>query len=241
MRSAHCILFFSLFFTLVSSCSLRLPVKETTLPYQLPIGTSIPDPSKDQKVTVWLLADTLHTSLAFPYDWLRENGYRSPEGLQFKKGSQRTVMMSWGNRKAYMNRRWLNPLEVVQALFMPSPSVTEIIPITWKIEEVCNKQRIYRAEISRAWGAHVAAFLNATAKHNEQGLPIVIGDSSWGQGYLLDCPHSYFFPRICNIWTGQCLEACGLKINISQAISAGGVIRQCESQGFQKIHDGVKK
>ncbi|MBU6327577.1 MAG: hypothetical protein KGQ89_08115, partial [Verrucomicrobia bacterium] len=62
-----------------------------------------------------------------------------------------------------------------------------------------------------------------------------------GDGYLVDCKHSYYFPRICNVWTGQSLESCGLKINLGTALSANGLIEQVEKQGFVKVHDGLKE
>jgi Protein of unknown function (DUF2459) len=220
----------------ICSCSVRFPVETPApTPQQAPSAVA-----PTEKVTIWLLADSLHTALALPYDWLIENGYRPPEGLRFTKGTQRLVVMSWGDRAAYVNQRWLTPWEVVHALFLPSPSVTEIIPVSWNIEGVCDQQRIYQAEVSRSHGAAVAAFLNGTARHDERGFPKVIGAASWGEGYLLDCPYSYYLPRVCNIWTAQCLEACGLDFVMLRSTSADRVISQCESQGFKKIHDGVK-
>ena len=193
------------------------------------------------KVAVYLVADSLHTSLAVPYDWLVENGYRAPKGLRFPQGPLRYVVMSWGDRVAYVQRRWLRPSEVFNALVLPSESVTEIIPISWKVEEVCYQQRVYRAEISASKGRSLASFLNNSNRMDGTGSPRIIGSSTWGQGFLLDCKYSYYFPRICNVWTGQTLEACGLTIHMKSAISANGLIRQAEKQGFELIHKGEAK
>jgi hypothetical protein len=121
---------------------------------------------------------------------------------------------------------------------MPSDSVTEIIPVSWKMEEVCYQQRIYRTEVSSKQGRSLAAFLNASNRMNEVGTPRIIGTSSWGDGVLMDCNYSYYFPRICNVWTGQSLEACGFTISMKSAISANGLIRQARNQGFELIHKG---
>jgi len=219
------------------SCAVRMPS-----PAAPPPAVTAHSPAMQKtaagKVAIYLIADSLHTSLAVPYDWLLEGGYVAPRGLKFPQGPLRYVVMSWGDRVAYEQRRWLRPSEVFNALFMPSESVTEIIPISWKVEEVCFQQRIYRMEVSRRQAKSLAAFLNASNRMNEAGTPRIIGTSSWGEGFLLDCQHSYYFPRICNVWTGQSLEACGLKISMKSAISANGLIRQACKQGFEIVHQG---
>lgn len=225
----------SLFF--FSSCAVRMP--SPAAPPPVASERTIPKETVAQgKVAVYLIADSLHTSLAVPYDWLLEHGYKAPRGMKFPQGPMRYVVMSWGDRVAYVQRRWLRPGEVFHALCMPSESVTEIIPISWKVEEVCFQQRIYRKEISRHQGRALASFLNGSNRMDESGSPRIIGASTWGQGYLLDCQYSYYFPRICNVWTGQSLEACGLTISMKSAISANGLIRQAEKQGFVLIHEG---
>jgi hypothetical protein len=221
------------------SCAVRMPSPAAPPEPQNEHTTTTTKTASD-KVAVYLVADSLHTSLAVPYDWLVENGYRAPKGLRFEKGPLRYVVMSWGDRVAYEQKRWLRPSEVVNALFMPSDSVTEIIPVSWKIEEVCYMQRIYRAEIPKKKGRSLAAFLNNSNRMDASGSPRIIAPSTWGNGYLLDCNYSYYFPRICNVWTGQSLEACGLTISMKSAISANGLIRQAEKQGFVLIHKGEK-
>lgn len=222
---------------LLSSCAVRMPCPSAPPVATTAASSSMSQPAKG-KVAIYLIADSLHTSLAVPYQWLLDSGYNSPRALTFPTGPQRYVVMSWGDRVAYEQRRWLRPSEVFHALFMPSDSVTEIIPISWKVEDVCYQQRIYRKEVPQELGKELAAFFNANQRMNDDGTPKVIGTSSWGNGFLLDCHHSYYFPRICNVWTGQSLEACGLKISMKSAISANGLIRQAREQGFELIHAG---
>lgn len=230
----------------LNSCAVRMPTapktKTTQVPAQKPTAKkTVVRKAAPGKVSVYLIADSLHTSIAVPYDWLLERGYKAPEGLVFPQGNSRYVVMSWGDRVAYVQKRWLRPWEVFHALFMPSPSVTEIIPISWNVQDVCYRQRIFRAEISTKKGRPLASFLNHSNVMNSHGRPSVIAASTWGNGYLLDCKYSYYFPRICNVWTGQTLEACGLTINMRSAISANGLIRQAEKQGFTLIHEGDVK
>ena len=223
----------------LQSCTLRLPVPEksatstqqVSIKKHAPLGSTVP---------VYVVADSLHTALVVPYDWIVNHGYRAPAGFKFPQGPYRYVEMSWGNRVAYVQKRWMYPWEVFNALCLPSPSVTEVIPVSWKIEDVCFQQRVYRGQIQEKNGQAFASFLNSCNKFDQNGNPQVIAPSSWGDGYLIDCKHSYYFPRICNVWTAQSLESCGLNINVGSALSAHGLLEQVEKQGFVKVHDGLK-
>jgi hypothetical protein len=151
--------------------------------------------------------------------------------------------MSWGNRDAYVEKRWLSPWKVFRALFTPSPSVMEIIPVNWNIPEVVPHQRVYQKLVPRSKGREVAAFLNNCSRMDPSGRPVNIGPSSWGSGVLLESRHPYFLPRICNIWTVQALEATGCDMNAWMGLSANGVIRQAVRPGndFEQIWLGPEE
>ena len=228
---------------LLTSACIRIPPPPS--PRQLPVAKT-PGPSSrsakantpghDPDVMVWLLADTLHTGMVFPYDWLLESGFVPPPGL----GHPRYVTLSWGERTAYVQNAWLNPWQVARAFFTPSPSVMEIIPINWYVVEVCEQQRVWRNLVPRERGPQLAAFLNHVSRCGPDGRPIVIGPSSWGKGFLLESRHSYHLPRICNVWTVQAIEACGGEINPWFALTANGLIRQAvrPRNGFEKVWPG---
>lgn len=232
---------------LLSSCSLRLPV------HHKPVAATVP-PSKpvvrkekpfritDEKspdVIVYLLGDTLHTGVVFPYDWLVDSGFVPPEGF----GDPVAVSMSWGNRDAYVEKRWLSPWKVFRALFTPSPSVMELVSVNWNVPEVVPHQRVYQKLVPRSKGREVAAFLNNCSRMGPDGRPINIGPASWGDGVLLESRHNYFLPRICNVWTVQALEATGCDMNAQLGLTANGVIRQATTpeNGFSQIWLGPEE
>jgi hypothetical protein len=191
-------------------------------------------PERPPEVQVWLIADKLHTGVVFPYDWLIESGFIPPENFP----KCRYVTFSWGDRNAYVNKRWLTPSEVFYAIFWPSPSVMECIPIYWEVPEVSPNQHIWMKSIPRERGPYVASFLNHCTVPKENGKPNVVGSSSWGGGVLLESPQAYYFPRICNVWTGHALEACGVKISPILAVHRDLVVVMAEANGFSHIWDG---
>lgn len=191
-------------------------------------------PERPPEMQVWLIADKLHTGMVFDYDWLLESGFVPPENFPDCK----FVTFSWGDRMAYVNKRWLTAPEVVKAIFLPSESVMECIPIQWNVTEVSPNQHIWMKSIPRERGPFIAAFLNHCTIPSENGTPVSIGESSWGGGVLLESPQAYYFPRICNVWTGQALEACGAKINPLMSIHRDTLAWEAERNGFAEIWDG---
>lgn len=191
-------------------------------------------PERPPEVQVWMLADKLHTGMVFEYEWLLESGFIPPEG--FKKAKY--VTFSWGDRTAYVNKSWLTASEIFHAIFWPSPAVMECIPINWNVAEVSPNQRIWMKSIPREQGPEVAAFLNHCTIPNETGKPTVAGPSSWGGGVLLESPHSYYFPRICNVWTGQSLKSTGANIFSLMTIHRDTIILEAERNGFVQVWDG---
>ncbi len=231
---------------LPASCGLRLPVDRQPVPAMPPaVRVAVPERKfqitdrNDPDVIVYLLADTLHTGVVFPYDWLVDSGFVPPEGF----GTPVAVSMSWGNRDAYVEKRWLSPWKVFRALFTPSPSVMELVSVDWNVPEVVPHQRIYQKLVPRSRGREVAAFLNNCSRMDPSGRPVDIGPASWGQGVLLESRHSYFFPRICNIWTVQALEATGCDMNAWLGLTANGVIAQATraENGFVQIWLGPEE
>jgi hypothetical protein len=221
---------------LLASCAMNLPE---------PAGISsrmetrsMTVAAEEERVEMYLLSDNLHTALVFDLKWLEESGYVKPPEI----GNVPHVTMSWGEKTAYTQKRWLNPLQVFKALCTPSDSEMEIIPIDWKVNEVCHHQTGYVAKVERSRGPALAAFLNACAEKGPDGKPVTIGESSWGGGRLIQCPdnYSYYCPRICNVWTAQALGQCGFDVTTPGAVSASGLVRQAtrEKNGFVKAWDG---
>lgn len=225
----------------LSSCGISLPDTPKPAYRELPAtSVHIPRPNlKDPDVLVWLISDEFHTGMVFEYDWLLESGFIPPAGF----GKPKFVTLSWGDRTAYMEKGLHSPGKFFEALFLPTPSVMELIPANWNVVEVCPHQRIWRKLVNRERGKDLAAFLNDCSTKGPDGRPIVCGTSSWGGGVLLESRHVYFVPRVCNVWTVQAIQSLGGEMNPWLAITANGLIRQAERppNNFEKIWSGTGK
>lgn len=221
-----------------SSCGIRLP-DTPEVSHRLMVSKSPPDPDltiKDPDVLVWLIADKIHTGMVFPYDWLIESGFIPPEGF----GTPKYVTLSWGDRTAYVEKGLHSPGKFFRALFIPTPSVMELIPANGNVVEVCPHQRVWRKLTPRERGKDLAAFLNDCSRMGPDGKPIVCGTSSWGGGVLLESRHVYFVPRTCNVWTVQAIDTLGGNIRPWSALTANGLISQAEQapNNFEQVWDG---
>ncbi len=200
-----------------------------------PVAAGSAEPARgDSTVPVWIVGTGIHTALVFPYHWLLESGFVPPAGL----GKPEYVTMSWGDEVAYVQEAWLNPAQVFNALCRPTPSVMEIIPVPGDVALAStsgNNNKIWLGRVPHRNGPRLAAFLNHMSVTGADGRPLVIGPSSWGEGFLLKSRHSYYFPRICNVWSAQALEACGCGMNALVALATPGVVHQAGACGFKRI------
>jgi Protein of unknown function (DUF2459) len=219
-----------------SSCGIRLP-DIPALTFRAEVVNTLPNPgNNDPDVLVWLISDEFHTGMVFEYEWLIESGFIPPADF----GKPKYVTLSWGDRTAYIEKGLHSPWKFFKALFLPTPSVMELIPANWNVTEVCPHQRIWRKLVSRERGKDLAAFLNDCSTPGPDGRPIVCGTSSWGGGVLLESRHVYFVPRVCNVWTVHAIETLGGEMHPWLAITANGLIRQAEKppNDFEKIWPG---
>lgn len=226
--------------TLLASCGIRLPV-DPPATHRVPGKFTTPPqkPKEPPHVLVWLICDEFHTGMVFPYDWLLESGFIPPADF----GNPLYVAMSWGNTDAYSEKGLGSTLKLCEVLFTPTPSVMELIAINWSVAEVCPHQRIWRKLAPRQYGPQLAHFLNQCSSTGPDGRPKVVRPASWGNGVQLESRHSYFLPRVCNVWTVQAIECLGGEINPWLALTADGLIREAEKapNDFEKIWPGKPK
>lgn len=226
--------------SLLGSCGIRLPIASEPPPPTLrtPVRAEPPaeTPAENPHVLVWLIADSYHTGMVFPYDWLLESGYVPPEDF----GNPKFVTLSWGNQDAYSEAGMDSYWKIFRVLFTPTRSVMELIPIRWDVVNSCPHHRIWRKLAERDDGPALANFLNKCSKTGADGRPIVISKSSWGNGVQLQSRHPYFIPRVCNVWTVQTIEALGGEINPWFALTADGLVREAEKppNNFELIWSG---
>ena len=217
----------------LQSCMIAFPKnRERVSVHRASVSRQVDEP---RTVPVVVFADKLHTGLILNLRWLRRNGYVPPAEV----GDREWAAFSWGDETAYVQKEWLTPGQVIQALALPSHSVMEVIAFDFNIPNVCHHQRLYQGFTTESAGEELAAYLNFTTLRNDDGSPSTLGPSSWGGGRMVRSPHSYYFPRICNVWTVEALNAAGFRFHRITGLSADGVVRQAEASrnGFAQIWD----
>ena len=196
-------------------------------------SVATPKESDNDSVTIWVVAGSYHTGLVVPLEWLENGGFHPPSAVKGAKW----VNLSWGDRVAYEQERWLTPWEVGRALFFPTDSVMEIIRVDFEPRWVFPDQFMIRGTAPRDAAPKLAAFLENCLYGGREGSVEnhVLADSTWGRGCLLSSPHNYGFPRLCNSWTAGALKTCGYSFAPPGRVFAGSLIRECLRQGFEKV------
>lgn len=225
----------------LSACSVRLPVESHAIAPQAQrqvVASTATDDTTASTVPVWLFANDYHTGMVFPYPWLVESGFIPPQG--FPDSSY--VAMSWGNTDAYSEHGVDGPGAWFEVLFTPTESVMEMIPVNYDITKVMPQQRIWIKQVPRERGPQLAHFLNQCCLPGADGRPSVVRPSSWGKGVQLASSHSYFIPRVCNVWSLQAVEALGGEVRLWSSLTADGLIRQIERpvNGYRQIWNAGK-
>ena len=212
---------------ILCSCSIRIPVE----PYST---ESAPKTQSAETVDIWLHSDGYHTGMVFPYPWLLDSGYIAPEGL----GNPRAVVVSWGNTRAYSEEGIGSLHQWFRVICTSTPAVMELIGIERPLPSVKPNQDLWKASFPANRGRHLAHFMNQCTEFDENGKPIIVRPSSWGDGIQVQSRHNYFIPRVCNIWSAQAIECLGGSINPWQATTARGLSKQLDENGFELVHDG---
>lgn len=182
------------------------------------------------------MADELHTILVFPHDWLVKSGFVLPENFKCKEH----VAVSWGGRQAMIKEAELNSGEILAALYLPGSTVMECAPVDRSKVEAPDRFRVWTKEsVPADRGPFVAAFLNHSVVRDSNGKPNVVTKSNWGDGMLLESPHTNNFPKMCNSWTNQAMTAAGTKVSPIMAIFPESVIGAAQRDGHVIVREAL--
>ncbi len=180
-----------------------------------------PQPLSEKKEVLQVVGGSLHSDLIVPTQWVVKHGLNVPESLH----SYRYLVFGWGDYVAYTERWGL--ADVPQALMWPSSSIVQVVGFNEPPSQVFPHDKIGSVEVDESYGKRLVAFLNNSFKKDENGQAKTVRKAKWGHGYFIDSPYSYYYPRMCNQWVSNALNAGGVstaKPHFFQ--SSKGVLKQ---------------
>ena len=169
---------------------------------------------KTETKPVWLVAGSLHTDFVVETKWLLDGGCNLPQKVQKFK----YVCFGWGDYVAYTTRWGIE--DVPQALFWRTSSIVQVVGFDTEVEPTFPTHDVRMSEVPAARGKALAHFINQSVSLQE-GKPIELQQSNWGEGAFLQSPYKYYFPRMCNQWTATALGEAGMdNMNLSPTMTA---------------------
>jgi uncharacterized protein (TIGR02117 family) len=166
-------------------------------------------------------------------------GHRYHTGLAVRAGDVRAaawparrhfpgavhLLLGWGEREYYTHEDPGFAL-ALRALFVPSPSAIEVIPVAAGIAQALPDSEIVELHVGRAGFDRMVEFVRATHEFDASGNAVVIGATADGRGLFYASARPFDALHNCNVWVAHALQAAGLPVRPQAAVTAGLLLRQ---------------
>jgi uncharacterized protein (TIGR02117 family) len=173
--------------------------------------------------------------------WVAGNGFHaafilrvedvSPELRRRLRDRQaRWVVIGWGDKQFFMAKPptvWMT----VQAVFWPTPSALHVMPLRRPPEQALAHSDIVRLVVPEQTVARLRLYLDSQFARDRNGANIPLGPGFSASSEFFLGSESFYFPKMCNMWTARGLRRAGIRVAPSIAITAGGLIWQLEGSG----------
>ncbi len=176
---------------------------------------------------VWLLSNGFHAALAFRLadaePWLR--------ALVHDRAA-RWVLVGWGEREFFMAK----PPTVrmaVRAVFLPNESALHVMPLRESPERALLHSDVVRFRFTAAEHRRLDAFLAGEFAHDARGRAVWLGRGFIATSSFYRGSGSFYFPKMCNLWTAQALRRAGVPLLLPGTLWAGGLVWQAEGSGVR--------
>lgn len=209
--------------TLLPSCSLLVtaPVAEPHPPVQW--TKSAP------QTPLLVFSHGYHTGLCLPAYSVREHLPELCEGL-----TDEWLEFGWGDEGFYRSEK-TTPQLVFSALCYPTPGVVHVVTLNDPIHENYQHMPMEIFAINATEVEQLSLFLSQSFKRELNGQLIPRGPGRYGNSTFYRAKNSYYFPRSCNAWTAQALQAAEIDVF---AVTAPGLMRELKKKPAKKKSAG---
>ncbi len=158
--------------------------------------------------TVYFVNHGYHSSLALPavsivHDWRKDFPYITD--------SISLVEFGWGEKAFYMSRSF--PIgDGVKALFLPNPSVLQVVALEDRNSYILSKAEIIPIELCRDQYAEMVTYIRASFQRDSLGKAAFLAEGFYpnASGFY-DALGTYYAFNNCNTWVGGALRAASLQ------------------------------
>jgi uncharacterized protein (TIGR02117 family) len=171
--------------------------------------------------SVFVVAHRYHTGIAVRAHEVAESAWparRDFPGAEF-------LVLGWGEREYYPHDDPGVSL-ALRALFTPSPSTLNVMPITGPLPRVFLDSEIIELRVSDSGFQRMLQFVRETFELDAEGRAIVIPSGVRHQGRFYASPRTFHAFENCNTWVARALEKAGFPVQPEDTITAGALLRQ---------------
>jgi uncharacterized protein (TIGR02117 family) len=172
---------------------------------------------------VWLVSNGFHSSLAF-----RASDVPALAKLTAERRPS-YVLIGWGEADFY--RFPATPWLLVKAVFWPTDGALHVVPVRGSLTDELANSDIVRFDVAPANFAKLQQRIDRHIARDSSGAAVPLGKGYRETSRFYLSRESFYFPKMCNMWTAQALRTGGVKVVPSLAISAQQLQWQTEPQG----------
>lgn len=174
---------------------------------------------------VWVASNGFHSAFVLRV------GDLSPELRQLLRDRHaQWAVVGWGDKQFFMAKPptiWM----AVQAVCWPTPSALHVMPLRRPPEQALAHSDLVRLALPAPAMARLRAYLDSQFARSREGRHIPLGPGFARSSEFFLGAESFYFPKMCNVWTARGLRHAGVRIASPLAITAGGLTWQLEGSG----------
>jgi len=121
--------------------------------------------------------------------------------------------IGWGDRAFYQNagsdiNYWL----AVKAALFPTESALHINGFDQSVNEYYPARRIVELQVNEENFTNLCVFIYSAFARDSCGMEIGLGKGLYDNSQFFLGEDYYYFPKTCNVWTAQAIDAAGISI-----------------------------
>ncbi len=172
---------------------------------------------------VWLVGNGFHSGIAIHTKDL-------PDGRKLSGDPRAEILLiGWGDAAFY--RRQINPWTTLAALCWPTPSILHVVPVRGSVTARFPRSDVIEISLPRAQHLALCRALDEAFSRDARGRRVFVQRGYFPESRFYAGRESFYFPKMCNLWTAQKLRHAGVPVFAPTAIFASGLARQVARSG----------
>lgn len=172
---------------------------------------------------VWLVGNGFHSGIAICAKDL-------PDGRNLSGDPRAEILLiGWGDAAFY--RRQINPWTTLAALGWPTPSILHVVPVRGSVTARFPRSDVIALSLPRSRYLALCRALDDAFSRDARGRRVFVQRGYVPESRFYAGRESFYFPKMCNLWTAQKLQRAGVPVFAPTAILASGLARQVARTG----------